>query len=68
MMAKFFNLSNRHAYEPIIVPEHLFPVSVINKLQVKLWIHIAIKPAYYELWYKNLKEIINFNIYNSFKS
>ena len=67
-MAKFFNLSNRHACEPKIVPEHLFPVSVINKLQVTIWIHIAIKPAYYELWYKNLKEIIKFNIDNAFKS
>ena len=67
-MAKFVNLSNRHACEPKIVSEHLFPVSVINKLQVTIWIHIAIKPAYHKLWYKNLKEIIRFNIYNAFKS
>ena len=67
-MARSSNLSNRHACEPKIVLEHLFPVSVINKLQVTIWIHIAIKPAYYELWYKNLKDIIKFNIYNAFKS
>ena len=29
--AKFSKLSNRHACEPKIVPEHLFPVNVINK-------------------------------------
>ena len=58
VMAKFSNLSNRHACEPKIVPEHLFPVSVINKSQVTFWIHLTKKPAYYELWYKNLIEII----------
>ena len=36
VMAKVSNLSNRHACEPKIVPEHLFPVCVINKLQVIL--------------------------------
>ena len=34
VMAKFSNLSNRHACEPKIVLEYLFPVSVINELQV----------------------------------
>ena len=48
VMAKFSNLSNRHACEPKIVPEHLFPVSAINKLQVILWIHLAKKSACYE--------------------
>ena len=67
-MAKFSNLSNRHACEPKIVPEHLFPVSVINKSQVTFWIHLTKKPAYYELWYKNLKEIYKFNIYDAVKS
>ena len=32
VMAKFSNLSNRHACEPKIVPELLFPVHVINKI------------------------------------
>ena len=48
VMAKVSNLSNRHACEPKIVPEHLFPVSVINKLQVILWIHLAKRSACYE--------------------
>ena len=30
VIAKFSNLSNRHACEPKIVSELLFPVSVIN--------------------------------------
>ena len=30
VMAKFSNLSNRHACEPKIVPELLFPVNVVN--------------------------------------
>ena len=30
--AKCSNLSNRHAYEPKIVPELLFPLNVINTI------------------------------------
>ena len=30
VMAKFSNLSNRHAYEPEIVSELLLPVKIIN--------------------------------------
>ena len=30
VMAKVSNLSNRHACEPKIVPELLFPVNVVN--------------------------------------
>ena len=32
VMAKSFNLSNRHACEPKIVSELLFPVNVINTI------------------------------------
>ena len=32
VMAKFSNLSNRHACEPKIVSELLFPVNVINTI------------------------------------
>ena len=31
-MAKFSNLSNRHACEPKIVSEHLFLLNVINEI------------------------------------
>ena len=34
VMAKFSNLSNRHACEPKIVSELLFPVNVINTIWV----------------------------------
>ena len=67
VMAKFSNLSNRHACEPRIVPEHLFPVSVINKLQVTFWIHLAKEPACHELWCKSLNRNNYINIYNAFK-
>ena len=36
VMAKFSNLSNRHACEPKIVPELLFPVHVINRTVVTI--------------------------------
>ena len=42
-------MSNRHACEPKIVSELLFPVSVVNTIQAILWIHLAKKYAYYEL-------------------
>ena len=32
VMAKFSNLSNRHACEPKIVSEHLFLLNVINEI------------------------------------
>ena len=34
VMAKFYNLSNRHACEPKIVSKLLFPVNCINTVQV----------------------------------
>ena len=49
VMAKFSNLPNRHACEPKIVPELLFPVTVVDTIQVIFWIHLAKKSAYYEL-------------------
>ena len=48
-MAEFSNLSNRHACEPKIVLELLFPVSIVNTIQVKVWIHLAKKSAFYVL-------------------
>ena len=41
VMAKFSNLSNRHACEPKIVSELLFPVKVINTIWATFWIHLA---------------------------
>ena len=36
VMAKNFNLSNRHACEPKIVSELLFPVSVVDTLMANI--------------------------------
>ena len=66
-MAKFSNLSNRHACEPKIVSELLFPVNAINTIWVIFWIHLAKKSAYYDIESKKLKEIIDFDVYNGFK-
>ena len=41
VMAKFSNLSNRHACEPKIVPELLFPVHVVTKI-LKYWRYFEI--------------------------
>ena len=43
MMAKFSTLSDRHACEPKIVPELLFPVNVIDAIQVIFLINLAKK-------------------------
>ena len=47
-MAEFSNLSNRHACEPKIVFELLFPVNVINTFMGNILIYLAKKSAYYE--------------------
>ena len=49
VMAKFSNLSNRHACEPKIVPELLFPVNVFNTIWTICSIHLAKKSASYKL-------------------
>ena len=41
MMAKSSNLSNRHAGEPKIVSEPLFPIHVINTIWVLFCIYLA---------------------------
>ena len=48
VMAKFSKLSNRHACEPKIVSELLFPVNVINTFMGNILTHLAKKSAYYE--------------------
>ena len=48
MMAKYSNLWNRHACEPKIVSELLFPVNVINTFMGNILTHLAKKSAYYE--------------------
>ena len=68
VMAKFSNLSNRHACEPKIVFKLLFPVNVINTIWAIFLIHLSYKSAYYELKQKILKEIFDFNVYIAFKT
>ena len=57
-MTKFSNLSNRHACEPKIVSEPLFPVIVVNTILAIFWIYLGEKSANYELWSKILKKYL----------
>ena len=45
---KFSNLSNRHACEPKIVPEVLFPVRNVIKILVLFRNHFVKKSAYFK--------------------
>ena len=44
---EILNLSNRHACEPKIVSELLFPVSIANTFIGNILIHLAKKSTYY---------------------
>ena len=53
VMAKSSNLSNRHACEPNIVLEPLFPVHIVNIRIVLFWKNFVKTSAYFELQSKN---------------